>query len=144
MQLPSGASTPSRPLGAALPCRPRVYFEEWDKPMICGIGWVSEPIEIAGGEDVFREKARSPGAQGRIVSPDEVAAASPDLIIGSWCGKKFVPGRVTARPGLREVTAVQNKAVHEIKSSLILQPGPAALTDGLCELYRLISLAAGS
>jgi iron complex transport system substrate-binding protein len=125
--------------GAALPCRPRVYFEEWDEPMICGIRWVSELIEIAGGQDVFREKARSPGAQGRIVSVDEVATASPDLIIGSWCGKKFVPSRVTSRPGLEEVAAVQNQAVHEIKSSLILQPGPAALTDGLSELYRLIS-----
>jgi iron complex transport system substrate-binding protein len=128
-----------RGLGTALPCRPRVYFEEWDEPMICGIRWVSELIEIAGGEDVFSEKARSPGARGRIVSVDEVATASPDLIIGSWCGKKFVPGRVTSRPGLEEVAAVQNKAVHEIKSALILQPGPAALTDGLSELHRLIS-----
>jgi iron complex transport system substrate-binding protein len=74
-----------------------------------------------------------------MVSVDEIAASSPDLIIGSWCGKKFVPGRVTSRPGLEEVAAVQNKAVHEIKSSLILQPGPAALTDGLSELYRLSS-----
>ena len=88
---------------------------------------------------MFREKASSPGAQGRIVSAEEVAEARPDLIIGSWCGKKFVPGRVTSRPGLEQVAAVQNKAVHEIKSSLILQPGPAALTDGLSELYRLIS-----
>ena len=107
--------------------------------MICGIRWVSELIEIAGGQDVFREKARSPGAQGRIVSADEVAARSPDLIIGSWCGKKFVPGRVTARPGVEQVAAVQNKAVYEIKSSLILQPGPAALTEGLSQLHRLIS-----
>jgi iron complex transport system substrate-binding protein len=128
-----------RAMGAPLPCRPRVYFEEWGEPMICGIRWVSELIEIAGGQDVFREKARSPGAQSRTVRSDEVARASPDLIIGSWCGKKFVPGRVTSRPGLEEVAAVQNKAVHEIKSSLILQPGPAALTDGLSELYRLIS-----
>jgi iron complex transport system substrate-binding protein len=118
-----------------------VYFEEWDEPMICGIHWVSELIEIAGGQDVFSGKARSPGAQGRIVSAEEVAAASPDLIIGSWCGKKFVPGRLTARPGLREVAAVQNEAVHEIKSAL-LQAGPAALTDGLSELHRIISEAA--
>ena len=90
-------------------------------------------VEIAGGEDVFREKARSAGAQKRIVNVDAVAAASPDLIIGSWCGKKFVPGRVTSRPGLEKVAAVQNKAVREIKSSLILQPGPAALTEGLSE-----------
>jgi iron complex transport system substrate-binding protein len=93
---------------------------------------------------VFREKARSPGAQGRIVSVDEVATASPDLIIGSWCGKKFVPGQVASRPGLSEVAAVRNKAMYEIKSSLILQPGPAALTDGLCELHRTIALSAGS
>ena len=107
--------------------------------MICGIRWVSELIEIAGGEDVFREKARSPGAQGRIVSVDEVATASPDVIIGSWRGKKVVPGRVTSRPELEDIAAVENKAVHEIKSSLILQPGPAALPHGLSELYRLMS-----
>jgi iron complex transport system substrate-binding protein len=128
-----------RKMAADFPCRPRVYFEEWDEPMICGIRWVSELIEIAGGQDVFSEKARSPGAQGRIVSADEIAAASPDLIIGSWCGKKFVPGRVVSRPRLSNVAAVRNKAVYEIKSSLILQPGPAALTDGLSELHRLIS-----
>jgi iron complex transport system substrate-binding protein len=133
-----------RELGAALPYRPRVYFEEWDEPMICGIRWVSELIEIAGGQDVFSGKSRSPGAQGRIVSADEVATASPDLIIGSWCGKKFVPSRVASRPGLSAVAAVRHNAIHEIKSSLILQPGPAALTDGLSELHRLISLSAGS
>jgi iron complex transport system substrate-binding protein len=132
-----------RELGAALPCRPRVYFEEWDEPMICGIRWVSELIEIAGGQDVFRQKARSPGAQGRIVSAEEVAAASPDLIIGSWCGKKFVPSRVASRPGLSDVAAVRHNAIHEIKSSLILQPGPAALTDGLSELHQMISRSAG-
>jgi iron complex transport system substrate-binding protein len=128
-----------RKMAADFPYRPRVYFEEWDEPMICGIRWVSELIEIAGGQDVFSEKARSPGAQGRIVSADEVATASPDLIIGSWCGKKFVPERVVSRPRLSNVAAVRNKAVYEIKSSLILQPGPAALTDGLSELHRLIS-----
>ena len=107
--------------------------------MICGIRWVSELIEIAGGQDVFSENARSPGAQGRIVSADEIATAAPDLIIGSWCGKKFVPGRVVSRSRLSNVAAMRNKAVYEIKSSLILQPGPAALTDGLSELHRLIS-----
>jgi iron complex transport system substrate-binding protein len=125
-----------------LPRRPRVYFEEWDEPMICGIGWVSELIGVAGGLDVFAERSRAPDARGRIVTAAEVAAAAPDVIVGSWCGKKFVPERVRARPSFAEVPAVRNGALHEIKSPLILQPGPAALTDGLAALEAIIHAAA--
>lgn len=110
---------------------PRVYFEEWDEPMISGIAWVSELIEAAGGIDVFPQLAERKNAKDRIVSPDEVIAARPDVIVGSWCGKKFVPRKVTARPGFAEVPAVATGWLREIKSTLILQPGPAALTDGL-------------
>ena len=116
-----------RGLGAGLPCRPRVYFEEWDAPMICGIRWVSELIEIAGGLDVFSERSRSPGAQGRIVSADDVAAASPDLIIGSWCGKKFVPGRVASRPGFSRPRSgsEQSRLRDQVLSDPAARPGSA-------------------
>jgi iron complex transport system substrate-binding protein len=125
-----------------LPGRPRVYFEEWDEPMIAGIGWVSELIEAAGGVDVFSARSRAPDAKGRIVTADEVIAAAPDVIVGSWCGKKFVSDRVAARPGFEIIPAVRNGALHEIKSPLILQPGPAALTDGLDALEAIIRTAA--
>jgi iron complex transport system substrate-binding protein len=131
-----------RRASSLLPRRPRVYFEEWDDPMICGIRWVSELIEIAGGEDVFAGRSRSAGAHGRIVTPGEVSEAAPDVIIGSWCGKKFAPDRVRARPELADVPAVRRGALHEIKAPLILQPGPAALTDGVAELQRIIAAAA--
>jgi Periplasmic binding protein len=108
-----------------------VYFEEWDDPLISGIGWVSELIEIAGGEDVFRNLRNQKAASGRIVSSDAVIAAKPDVILASWCGKKVVPGRIRQRPGWSEIPAVTNDRIIEIKSPLILQPGPAALTDGL-------------
>jgi len=119
--------------------RPRVYFEEWDEPMICGIRWVSELIDIAGGIDVFADRARAPAATGRILAADDVIAAAPDVIVGSWCGKKFVPARVAARPGFAGVPAVQRQALYEIKSPIILQPGPAALTDGLDRLRTIIA-----
>jgi len=120
--------------------RPRVYFEEWDKPLISAIGWVSELIEIAGGRDVFAQLASSSLAAGRIVSdPGRVIEAAPDLIIGSWCGKKFRPERVASRPGWSSIPAVRDGEVHEIKSSLILQPGPAALTDGLDALHAIVA-----
>jgi len=119
--------------------RPRIYFEEWDDPMISGIAWVSELIEAAGGVDVFPQLAVRKNAKDRIVSPDEVIAARPDVIVGSWCGKKFVPGKVTARPGFAEVPAVATGWLREIKSTLILQPGPAALTDGLDHMARIVS-----
>lgn len=123
---------------ARLPLRPRVYFEEWDQPMISGIGWVSELLAAAGAVDVFEDRARHKSATERIVTPEEVIARAPDIIIGSWCGKKFVPARVAARPGFASVPAVRTGWLTEIKSSLILQPGPAALTDGLDALLRII------
>ncbi len=131
-----------RAASAALPRRPRVYFEEWDEPMICGIQWVSELIGIAGGMDVFAHRAVSPSAQGRLVTAEEVIAAAPEIIIGSWCGRRFVPAKVAARAGFSDVPAVRSGHLFEIKSPLILQPGPAALTDGLAELHRIISAVA--
>ena len=119
--------------------RPRVYFEEWDEPRICGIRWVSELIAIAGGEDCFSERARSPGAKGRIVADDaEIIARQPDIIIGSWCGKRFQPEKIRVRPGWEAIPAVRNNYLYEIKSADILQPGPAALSDGLEQLHELI------
>lgn len=118
--------------------RPRVYFEEWDDPMISGIGWVSELIAVAGGEDVFPEKAACQAAKDRIVSAAEIIAARPDIIIGSWCGKKFRPEKLMARPGFEQIHAVSHHQVHEVKSPLILQPGPAALTDGIAALWEII------
>jgi iron complex transport system substrate-binding protein len=119
--------------------RPRVYFEEWDEPMIAGIGWVSELVTAAGGIDVFPELSSRKNARNRIVSADDVIAVRPDIIIGSWCGKKFVPARVSARPGFAQVPAVAGGWLREIKSPLILQPGPAALTDGLDALAAIVA-----
>jgi iron complex transport system substrate-binding protein len=121
-----------------LPRKPRVYFEEWDEPMISGLGWVSELVATAGGIDAFPALAARKNAKDRIVSPEAVIAAKPDIIIGSWCGKKFVPGKVAARPGFAQVPAVAGGWLREIKSTLILQPGPAALTDGLDALAGII------
>ena len=118
--------------------RPRVYFEEWDDPMISGIKWVSQLIDAAGGIEVFPALAEQKSAKDRIVSPEQVIAAAPDIIVGSWCGKKFVPAKVAARPGFAAVPAVRAGCLHEIKSALILQPGPAALTDGLDALVRIV------
>jgi iron complex transport system substrate-binding protein len=124
----------------AFPYRPRVYFEEWDEPMISGIRWVSELVEIAGGEDIFAEQSHSQAATGRVVSdPGFVIRKSPDLILASWCGKKFRPERVQARPGWQQIPAVQNSELHEIKSADILQPGPAALTDGVRQIHALLA-----
>jgi iron complex transport system substrate-binding protein len=127
-----------RAQSARLSSRPRVYFEEWDEPMISGIRWVSELIEAAGGIDVFPEIATRKNAKDRIVTAEQVIAAQPDIIVGSWCGKKFVPEKVAARPGFATVPAVATGFLREIKSTLILQPGPAALTDGLDALTRII------
>jgi iron complex transport system substrate-binding protein len=118
--------------------RPRVFFEEWDDPLISGIAWVSELVEIAGGIDIFADLRNQGAAKDRVVTAEEVVAREPDLIIGSWCGKKFRPERVAARSGFAQTPAVQHQDLYEIKSSLILQPGPAALTDGLAELQRMI------
>lgn len=123
-----------------LPRHPRIYFEEWDAPQISAIGWVSELIGIAGGSDVFPQRAAASLARSRIVAdPDEVVRAAPDIIIGSWCGKKFRPEQVAARPGWDAIPAVRDGELHEVKSPLILQPGPAALTDGLAALHAIIA-----
>jgi iron complex transport system substrate-binding protein len=119
--------------------RPRVYFEEWDDPMISGIRWVSELIEIAGGHDPFAELSRHKSAKERIVTAQQVIAAAPDVIVGSWCGKKFVPAKLAAREGFATIPAVRDGWLREIKSPLILQPGPAALTDGLDALAAIIA-----
>jgi len=116
------------------PRRPRVYFEEWNDPMISAIGWVSELIEIAGGEDVFPSLRAASGARERIVTSEAVIAARPDVILASWCGKKVVPRQIAERPGWASVPAVARNRIVEIKSTLILQPGPAALTDGLAAI----------
>ena len=124
---------------AALPRRPRVYFEEWDEPPITGIRWVAELIRIAGGDDVFPERAAMPLARDRILADaDEVARRAPDIVLGSWCGKKFRPDRVAARPGWSAIPAVRDSELHEIKSPIILQPGPAALSDGVREIAGVI------
>ena len=111
--------------------RPVVYFEEWDEPMISGIKWVSELIAIAGGQEAFPTKSDQPAAPNRIVTSDQVIAAAPDVILASWCGKKVRPEKIAARPGWDTIPAVRHGRIVEIKSPLILQPGPAALTDGL-------------
>ena len=119
--------------------RPRVYFEEWDEPMISGIGWVSELIGVAGGDDIFPELSKKKSARERIVAPEAVISAAPDIVIGSWCGKKFRPERVAARAGFAALPAARDHFVREIKSTIILQPGPAALTEGLDALEVIIS-----
>jgi iron complex transport system substrate-binding protein len=118
--------------------KPRVYFEEWDDPLIAGVGWVSELIEIAGGEDVLPKLRFHQAAKDRIISPDVVRVAAPDVILASWCGKKVVPDRIRKRPGWSEIPAVRNDRIVEIKSPLILQPGPAALTDGLDAIMKAL------
>lgn len=119
--------------------RPRIYFEEWDEPSISAIKWVSELIDIAGGVDVFADRAHGKSASERIVTHDEIIARAPDIIIGSWCGKKFKPEKVAAREGFSATPAVRGGHLHEIKSPLILQPGPAALTDGLAALRAIVT-----
>ncbi|MFY8083827.1 MAG: cobalamin-binding protein [Rubrivivax sp.] len=129
---------------SAWPRRPRVYFEEWDEPMISAIRWVSELITVAGGDDVFPELALQSMGRDRVMA-DALAPArrAPDIIIGSWCGKKFRPDKVAARAGWAEVPAVRDAELHEIKSCDILQPGPAALTDGLEKLHAICARWAG-
>jgi iron complex transport system substrate-binding protein len=118
--------------------RPRIFFEEWDDPLISGIGWVSELIAIAGGDDCFAELAANALARDRIVTIEAVCERRPDIVIGSWCGKRFRPERVAARPGWDRLPAVAEGHLYEVKSSLILQPGPAALTDGLAALEAIV------
>lgn len=119
--------------------KPRIYFEEWDNPLITGIQWVSELIEIAGGEDCFDELKHESLAKNRILrDPNLVIQRAPDIIIGSWCGKKFRADKVADRPGWRDIPAVQHHQLFEIKSANILQPGPAALTDGVQTIHKII------
>ena len=124
---------------AGLARRPKIYFEEWDEPHISAIRWVSELIGIAGGDDCFPELSVQPLGKNRIIADSaEIARRNPDIIIGSWCGKKFRPEKVAARPGWENVNAVRNQQLFEIKSADILQPGPAALTDGVSRLHRIV------
>ena len=127
--------------------RPRVFFEEWYDPHISAIAWVSEIIGIAGGDDCFPELAKEPMGKGRIIADGlEIVQRNPDIILGSWCGRRFRPAHVRARAGWQEVNAVKNDQLFEIKSAEILQPGPAALTDGVEQIHRIIldwSLAHG-
>jgi iron complex transport system substrate-binding protein len=116
-----------------------VYFEEWDEPPISAIRWVSELIGIAGGDDCFPELAQEPMGKQRIIAdPQEIVRRSPDIVIGSWCGKHFRPEKVAARPGWQAMPAVVNQQLFEIKSANILQPGPAALTDGVEQLHGMV------
>ncbi|HEX4353623.1 MAG TPA: cobalamin-binding protein [Polyangiales bacterium] len=128
-----------REQAARLRHRPRVYFEEWPDPIIAGIAWVSELIEIAGGDDIFPELRAQPLARGRIVSAAEIATRDPELILASWCGKMVKPERIRARPEFAQLTAAQEGRIREIASTIILQPGPASLTDGLDALHRHIA-----
>jgi iron complex transport system substrate-binding protein len=124
---------------ARLPRRPKVYFEEWDEPLISGIQWVAELVRIAGGDDIFPERASEPLAKQRILEDGhEVVRRAPDIIFGSWCGKRFRPEKVAARPGWEAIPAVRDGELHEIKSPIILQPGPAALSDGVREIAGVI------
>jgi iron complex transport system substrate-binding protein len=133
-----------RQQAASLPRRPRVYFEEWDDPLITGIRWVEELIEIAGGDPIFPELAGARLAKDRIVAGEQVIARSPDVIIGSWCGKPVRKERIASRPGWQDVPAVRNGQIYEVKSTYILQPGPAALTEGVSRLRDIIERAANT
>ena len=127
----------------AFACQPRVYFEEWDEPRISAIQWVAELIRIAGGVDIFPERANESLAKHRILPDDsEIIARDPQLILGSWCGKKFRPEQVAARPGFAHISAVRSAQIFEIKSPIILQPGPAAILAGLPEISARIKAAA--
>jgi iron complex transport system substrate-binding protein len=129
-----------RAQGRTFARRPRVYFEEWDDPQISAIAWVSELIGIAGGEDCFPELARESLGRDRIIAdPQEVVRRAPDIIVGSWCGKKFRPEKVRGRAGWDAIPAVRDDELHEIHASIILQPGPAALTDGVAALQALFA-----
>ena len=133
-----------RHAGAAkvLPKRPRVFFEEWHEPLISGIRWCSELVEVAGGIDVCAETRSQQGARGRIFDPAEVARRDPEVVVASWCGRKVALDKITGRPGWADVAAVRDDQIYEIKSVYILQPGPAALTDGLDQLARIVVAAA--
>jgi len=130
-----------REAASRFPRRPRVFFEEWDDPLISGIRWVEELVEIAGGDPVFPDRRHAKLARDRIVSGEQVMAAAPDVIIGSWCGKPVRPERIAGRPGWDRIPAVRNGHIYEVKSAFILQPGPAALTDGVRQIHELLQRA---
>jgi iron complex transport system substrate-binding protein len=140
-ELTTGLDAAAR-AASQLGCRPRVYFEEWMDPLISGIRWVDELIEIAGGEPVFPELREMRLARDRIVEPDAVARRNPHVIIASWCGKRLNPDTVRNRPGWQEISAVRKDRIFEIKSAYILQPGPASLTDGLAQMREIIAATA--
>lgn len=127
-----------RRAAAAFPRRPRVYFEEWGDPLISGIQWVDELIEIAGGDPIFPHLRAQRLARDRIVAPGQVIAAAPDVIIASWCGKPVRRERIVSRPGWDAIPAVRDGEVHEVKSTYVLQPGPAALTDGIARIHEIL------
>ena len=125
-----------RTAAASFTRRPRVFFEEWDTPLISGIRWVEELVEIAGGDPIFPDLRNALLAKNRIVDPDRVREADPEVIFASWCGKKVRPATIVGRPGWHDVAAVQRGDIYEIKSTFILQPGPASLTDGVAQLHE--------
>lgn len=127
---------------ASLPFRPRVFFEEWHEPLISGIRWVSELIEVLGGDDVCAESRVHQGAKGRIYEPSEVARRDPQLVIASWCGRHAKKDKIVSRDGWADVDAVKNDQLYEVKSAFILQPGPALFTDGAAQAARIIRAAA--
>jgi iron complex transport system substrate-binding protein len=128
-----------RAVAADFSRRPRVYFEEWDDPLISGIQWVEELVEIAGGDPVFPQLRHGKLAKDRIVTSEQVIAAAPDVIIGSWCGKPVRKGKIAARPGWSAIPAVRDGHIYEVKSTYILQPGPASLTDGVEQVQRILA-----
>jgi iron complex transport system substrate-binding protein len=130
-----------RESAARFPRRPRVYFEEWDEPLISGIQWVEELVEVAGGEPVFPDLRHAGLGKDRIVDASRVIAAAPDVFIGSWCGKPMRKEKVRARPGWESVPAIRDGHLYEVKSSYILQPGPAALTEGVRQLHAVLCRA---
>jgi iron complex transport system substrate-binding protein len=130
-----------RDASEAWPRRPRVYFEEWDDPLISGIQWVEELVEVAGGTPVFPDRRAARLAKDRIVTSEEVIAAAPDVVIGSWCGKPVRKERIVARPGWDAIPAVRDGHIYEVKSAYILQPGPAALTEGVGQIHALLRAA---
>jgi iron complex transport system substrate-binding protein len=131
-----------REQASLLPGRPRVFFEEWDDPLISGIQWVEELVEVAGGDPIFPELRHAKLGKDRVVTPEAVIAANPDVIIGSWCGKPVRKERIAARPGWDHVAAVRHGHIYEIKSTYILQPGPASLTAGVAQLHEILTRVA--
>ena len=131
-----------RAAATRLPARPRVYFEEWDDPLISGIRWVDELVEVAGGDPIFPELREARLGRDRIVSAEAVIDRRPDVIVASWCGKAVRPEKITNRPGWQDLPAVRNEHIYEIKSSYILQPGPAALTEGVRQLHHIVAKVA--